>query len=452
MQGLLRLGIAWAIASAILGIAAPASANPQGDRAYNEAKKLKDDGDYDKARAKAAEGLLADADHLKLLSLNGDVLIDLHEYEAARAAYQAALDAGAQGALRRHAQNQIKKVTPALSTFLEISASNGPATVYLDRKSSGVYCTAAPSCRKGEFPGPRKVIAERPGFERWSGQVDLKAGTTTKLEITLVELESELTVRVAQEGATITIDDQPYSGKMKVSAGSHRVVVKAPGHAESKADITAHEGKPVDLDVALTPLVPVTLEPAVATLELDGKAITLIDGGLVIPSGARVLVARAPGYRDRSVTIPQQRPADYKVELRLAAIPPPPPPTPASPLFTPRRKIALAAGGVGVVAFATGAILGLKASSLADDALTLCPMPTDCATPKDANDLNQRARSRATLANVSYGVAAAAAVGAAVLWFTGGPPSAESGERPVARVSVTPRLGGSAGVDVSVRF
>jgi hypothetical protein len=451
MHGLLRVGIAWAIASTIIGVAAVASANPQGDRALAEAKKLKDDGDYDKARAKADEGLLADVTHLKLLSFKGDVLIDLHELEAARAAYQGVLDGGAQGALRRHAENQIRKVTPALSTFLELTATNGPATVYLKAKSNGVYCTASPACRKAEFPGQYKLIAERPGFERWTGQVDLKKGTTTKVAITLVELPSELTVHVVQQEATITVDDQPYQGTAKVSAGTHRVVVKAPGHADFKVDITAHEGKPVELNVELTPLVPVTLEPAVATLELDGKAITLIDGGLVIPSGARVLVARAPGYRDRSVTIPQQRPADYKVELRLAAIPPPPPPTPASPRFTPRRKIALAAGGVGVAAFAAGAILGVKARSLADDALTLCPMPTSCATPKEANDLNQRARSRATLANVSYGVAAAAAVGAAVLWFTGAPHAAESSE-PVSRISVTPRLGAATGVDVSVRF
>jgi hypothetical protein len=61
----------------------------------------------------------------------------------------------------------------------------------------------------------------------------------------------------------------------------------------------------------------------------------------------------------------------------------------------------------------------------------------------EANDLNQRAWSRALEANTCVWVAGGAAIAAAVLWLTGAPES---------RVAVTPQLGAVAGLDLSVRF
>ena len=60
--------------------------------------------------------------------------------------------------------------------------------------------------------------------------------------------------------------------------------------------------------------------------------------------------------------------------------------------------------------------------------------------------LVDRAASRARLANISFGVAGAAVIGAAVLWFTGAPRVRE------ARIAITPSAGTTTGLAVAVTF
>jgi hypothetical protein len=123
---------------------------------------------------------------------------------------------------------------------------------------------------------------------------------------------------------------------------------------------------------------------------------------------------------------------------------PEPPASPAPSTFTLRRKLALAAGVVGVAAIGVGIGRGLQAASREDDAYALCASPfTPCPDAPAANHLLERAESRALQANIAFGVAGVAALGAAVLWFTGAP------ER---RVAVSPRVGSLTGLDLAVRF
>jgi hypothetical protein len=121
---------------------------------------------------------------------------------------------------------------------------------------------------------------------------------------------------------------------------------------------------------------------------------------------------------------------------------------PAPSIFTPKRKIAIGVAGVAVAALAGGIVLGQQAKGYQNDAYALCPdASTPCADGNRANDLMDKARSRALFANVSYGVAAASLIGAGVLWFLGAPVTHESA------VAVTPRAGvGTASIDVTVRF
>jgi hypothetical protein len=157
------------------------------------------------------------------------------------------------------------------------------------------------------LPGQYKVIAERSGFERWTGRVAIERDKTTPLPVTLVERPSLLTVRVAQPGARVTVDDTAYDAPATVAAGTHRVVISLAGYMDARREIAAHEGKPVKLEVALTPLVAIRLEPPGAALRLDDKPVALADGGLAIPPGAHVLVARAQGFQDRRIDIPAER-------------------------------------------------------------------------------------------------------------------------------------------------
>ena len=228
---------------------------------------------------------------------------------------------------------------------------------------------------------------------------------------------------------------------MTIPAGAHRVTVLLAGHVTTRLQATAHEGKPIDLEVALTPLVPVQLSPPSARLALDGKAIQIEDGGIEVPPGAHILVASAEGFYGHRVEIPAIRGGDYRITVVLTRD------TTSTTLST-RRKVAIAAGGVGVGAMVTCVVLGLQSRRLNHDSYARCPLPSEpCPVAPQANDLNVRARARALEADVAFGVAGSAAIIAAILWFIGAPES---------RVAVTPHLGARtgdvAGLDLSVRF
>jgi len=402
---------------------------------YKLAVQLDDSGDAEKALVLINEGLAIAPKDLALLGLKGAVSLKLRDYTAALAAYQAYLDAGATGANRREAQKIVNNLDAVKSTFLAVTLANGPAAMYLDSKTQGVFCTAAPSCNQAVLPGEYKVIAERAGFERWTGRVTIENGKTATLAVTLVEKPSLLTVRVAQPGARIMVDDTAYDAPTTVPAGSHRVVISLTGHTDARLEAAAHEGKPVELDVVLTPLVAIRVEPPGAALRLDDKPVAIADGKLAIPPGAHTLVARAQGFEDLRIEIPAVRAPDYQLQVGLARVP---------SRFTGRRKIALAVGGVGLAALAGGVVLGLQSRQLDHDTYVLCPSTsTPCPDAPKADDLNLRAQSRALEANIAYGIAGGAAIAAAVLWLTGAPES---------RVAVTPQLGAVAGLDLSVRF
>ena len=95
--------------------------------------------------------------------------------------------------------------------------------------------------------------------------------------------------------------------------------------------------------------------------------------------------------------------------------------------FTTKRKIALGLGGVAALGIVGGVVLGKAAKTKEDDAFSLCPNPTTpCADAMRADGLIDDARSKALTANIAFGVAGAAAIGAAVLWFTGAPATTET--------------------------
>jgi hypothetical protein len=409
---------------------------------FTQARVLFDNGDYEKALGIIAEGLAMAPKDTALLLLKCQVQVTLSDYTGALSTCEADLAAHATGANQRNAQQIIKSLGAVKTTFLEVTVANGPATIYHRGRSEGAFCTAAPSCNKPIMPDVYKVTAERPGFQVWTGRVSVSASTTAKLAITLVEKPSLLTVRVAQPGAKVTVDGTASDAPVSVAAGPHQVVVSLAGHQDERREVSAREGKPIDLELRLTPLVAVKLEPATATLLLDRKPAQLEAGGMAIPPGEHELVVRAPGYRDRSLKIPAARAADYAIAVELARVE-----TAAAPsgLFTSRRKVALVAGGAGVVAAAAGLVLGVQSKQRKDDAFALCPSSSSpCSRAAEADTAFEAGRSRALQADVAFGIAGGAAIAAAVLWFTGAPESP--------RVAITPRVGAVAGLDLAVTF
>jgi hypothetical protein len=426
------------IAAASAGTARAAPSKAVAD-SYKTAVQQYQDRDYQRALELVDQGLAIAPRHLDLLFLRASILLALSDRAAAIAAYQACLDAGAKGRNRQEAQLMIRDLKKAQPTSVEIAAANGPTAIHLDLAQKPT-CTADPSCLRVVSPGRHRVVAERPGFERWTGNVTVAKGATAQLAITLTEKPSPLTVRVAPPAARVTVDGAPYTGAAKLAAGNHRVAVALAGHRDEHREVVAHEGTPIELDVALLPIVPVRVAPATATLLLGGEPVALEAGGLALPPGPLELIARAPGFVDRRVVIPAERPADYQIAVELQH--PPPPPPPAS-WFTTRRKLALAAAVVGVGAATTGVVFGIQSSRRDREARALCPsQDLGCDDAIRANDLNRRAQDRALQANVAYGIASAAAAAAAILWFTGGPES---------RIALAPQVGG-AGLTMAGTF
>jgi len=169
----------------------------------------------------------------------------------------------------------------------------------------------------------------------------------------------------------------------------------------------------------------------------DGATVDTAEWNRAIPvdGGEHVIAGRAPGHESWSTTVHLTAATDrqavevpkFKELPKLAHVEPEAPkatasaPEEPSPV-TPRRKIAIAIAAGGVVAAGVGIGFGLDARSLRDEALATCP-PSACtvAGAAAAARQNDRARTRAVVANVGFGIAGASVVAGAVLWFLSPP-------------------------------
>lgn len=146
-------------------------------------------------------------------------------------------------------------------------------------------------------------------------------------------------------------------------------------------------------------------------------------------------------------TAPPSGPAD-QTEAADPVVPLAVDSAPARPSrWTGRRKIAVGLAAGALVAAGGGIFFGMRSKGFEDDAADLCPSG-NCGSSEqaaEANDLVDKAKSNATYANVAYGIGAAAAVGAVVLWVFGAPQ-----ESPDA-VSIAPQLTSEA-AGVAVRW
>jgi len=162
-----------------------------------------------------------------------------------------------------------------------------------------------------------------------------------------------------QPGARITVDGVAYTAPIPVAAGKHELVVSLAGHADARLEIAAHEGRPIERDIALVPV-----------------------------------RAEAEVEASRSSRLTGQR------KIALAAV-----------------GAGLVAVGVGAALGLQAKRLDRDTYELCPS------LVEPCEKAAEAEALNGRARSRALQANVAFGVAGGAAIAAAVLWLTGAPES-----------------------------
>src|SRR5690349_22945150 len=121
------------------------AAGPNTADSFKRAAQLAADDENDQALTVIEQGLAGAPKDLQLLGLKGAILLKQRDYPGALAAYQAYLAAGSKGANRREAQKIVDNLKAAKSTFIEVVLASGAADIYLDTKSTGVFCKAAPS-------------------------------------------------------------------------------------------------------------------------------------------------------------------------------------------------------------------------------------------------------------------------------------------------------------------
>jgi hypothetical protein len=105
-----------------------------------------------------------------------------------------------------------------------------------------------------------------------------------------------------------------------------------------------------------------------------------------------------------------------------------------------QRKVSVGVASAGVIAMATGAFLGVTSHDEKTDAFGVCmnTNPKACISSDAARAAEDRIHAsyrHALEANIAFGAAAALAIGAGVLWFTGGPDTSN-----VERLRVVPSL------------
>ncbi|MEO7735389.1 MAG: hypothetical protein ABIY55_30830 [Kofleriaceae bacterium] len=191
----------------------------------------------------------------------------------------------------------------------------------------------------------------------------------------------------------------------------------------------------------------------------DGAPVDPAEWNRSIPAdgGEHVVAGKAPGHESWSTTVTLKPEADKqavevpkfkalpqivnKVHVAARAERAVPEPSP----FSRRRKIAVGVAAGGAAIGIVSVVLGAGAQSLRDEAVSTCP-PSACS-PQDARsaqDKNDKARSRAMIANVGFGVAGLAIATGVVLWLTGAPESSH--------LAIAPQVGETTGLAIGGSF
>lgn len=160
-----------------------------------------------------------------------------------------------------------------------------------------------------------------------------------------------------------------------------------------------------------------------ATLRLDGKQIDAFAKGESrrVDPGEHTLTAEKPGASPVVQSIVVKPRQEHLVTLRFA--PPPPPPPPPSTNSAP-RTIGLALGGVGAAGILAGAIVGIVAVAQSGSAKSHCYEGGKACDAKGV-ELDQQAKTSATISTVGLAVGTGVLAAGALVWFISPQPSKE---------------------------
>lgn len=185
----------------------------------------------------------------------------------------------------------------------------------------------------------------------------------------------------------------------------------------------------------------VTVDDPSATLRLDGKQIEPFTKGESrrVEPGEHTLMAEKNGSSPAVQSILVKPRQEHLVQLRFAPPPPPPPPPSSSGS---QRTLALALGGVGGAMVVAGAVVGFVAIGQSGGAAGRCYQGGKACDAKGV-ELDQAAKTSATISTVGFAVGAGVLAAGALIWLVA--PSPAKPQAPAARwISVQPSVGGAS--------
>jgi hypothetical protein len=168
-----------------------------------------------------------------------------------------------------------------------------------------------------------------------------------------------------------------------------------------------------------TPLPPgfgrvlVQIQPPAAEIYVRGRLVGTGPSSILLPVGRHRLTFRLPGFHETAREIQVQPRAVTELRVTLFAV--------GKPTRSGRRTLAWVLGGVSLASAVAGILTGRSAKSSEEEIQS----GTRAGTLRwdRYHSLSSSARTQALLANVSFGIAGAAAIAAIVLFVTGGDPA-----------------------------
>lgn len=301
-------------------------AHAEGTASLAEAQRLSAAGEVEQALAMLDQVLAVRPDDAPALQLRAKVLLDSRDWGAALAAYEAYLKVAPSGANKRSALAIVKNLEPVRTTSFELTVSSAsadaPAAVYLDSKSLGVFCQAAPTCSRNVLPGAHRLIIDTEGFDKDTSEVTFVLGQSVKVTRTLKEKPSALTLTSSHDGAQVTLDGAPLGVApltRDVAAGEHQVELSLAGYLPTTRTFTARRGAPVALAVTLDRGLPITGGVDGATYQVDGVTVELRDGLVPVPADGQphTIQISAPGRLASTVEVPAQVESGFTIDGKL---------------------------------------------------------------------------------------------------------------------------------------
>ncbi|APR76694.1 Hypothetical protein A7982_02041 [Minicystis rosea] len=168
---------------------------------------------------------------------------------------------------------------------------------------------------------------------------------------------------------------------------------------------------------------------------LDGAELPAATLGAAqsVDPGKHVIHAESAGFAPRDVEVTLAEGASEVVSIELTGTPKQPVPAPAASFWTTRRKIGIAAGGVGILSLGASIGVGVAALGKRSALQKACPDPNNCPSSQQPVIDSYHTLGNASLATMIIGGAGIAAGAILVLL--------PSKEKPVEKASITPVIG-----------